>query len=525
LVILSVTAGVAGTLYQARRADRRFQQVRNLAKTFVFDVHDQIAALPGATQARKTIVSTALTYLENLSKDAGDDRDVTRELAAAYIKIGAVQGDPVSSNLGDPVGAMRSYRRAEALLIPISARGDPATAKLLTSVYTRISALQRSKADVAAAIESIRKARRYADQVLARSPGDTEALASALDLNLSLSRALRAAGDPKGARAAGESALVAAEKLSAGQPDNATLLGGLADAISNTGVLQAQSGDLDSAAAAYGRLVEIRTRMARNHPQNVVYQRQLMIAYGHVGDVLGFRAGENLGDFEGAAQVLGKAVAIAEWLVRQDPSDEKARFDLASAKLRLGTVLEEQGQTAAGLAQLEEADRLNAPLLRKNGANELYLANSVALKSTIADALVVLGRRNEAVRLARQSLTDTEAGVASKLATRSQVLHRQLELAIVLARAKHGEEAGQVAASLGGELEGNPKLLRAGWLRAYFYSGLGGVYQQIGQFPQARAWFTKSREAWSKISGGPILSARRESEIQRLDAAIAGLGQ
>jgi len=81
-----------------------------------------------------------------------------------------------------------------------------------------------------------------------------------------------------------------------------------------------------------------------------------MIAYGHVGDVLGFRAGEHLGDFAGAAEVLGKAVVIAERLVRQDPSDEKARIDLASAKLRFGTVLGEQGQAAAGLAQLEEAD-------------------------------------------------------------------------------------------------------------------------------------------------------------------------
>ena len=195
LVMVSVTAGVAGTLYQARRAERRFQQVRNLAKSFVFDVHDQIASLPGATQARKTIVSTALTYLENLSKEAGGDEDVTRELAAGYLKIGVVQGDPLSSNLGDTAGAMRSYRRAEALLTPIDSRGDPATARLLMSVYNRISVLQRSKADTPAAIESIRQSRRYADRVLARLPGDSEALATAVDLDLTLSRALRDSGD------------------------------------------------------------------------------------------------------------------------------------------------------------------------------------------------------------------------------------------------------------------------------------------------------------------------------------------
>ena len=105
--------------------------------------------------------------------------------------------------------------------------------------------------------------------------------------------------------------------------------------------------------------------MAHDQPENVVYERELMIAYGHAGDVLGFRVGEHLGDFAGAAEVLGKAVAIAEWLARQDPSDEKARLDLASAKLRFGAVLLNQGQSAAGLAQLAEAERYNASLRRR----------------------------------------------------------------------------------------------------------------------------------------------------------------
>ena len=524
LLALSITAGVAGTVYQARRAERRFQQVRNLARSFVFDVHDQIAMLPGATQARKTIVSTALTYLENLSEEAGGDTDVTREVAAAYIKIGTVQGDPVSSNLGDPAGAMRSYRRAEALLTPLNSRSDPATARLLVSVYSRISALQRSKADAPAAIESIRLARRYADQLLARLPGDPDALAAAVDLDLSLSRALRAKGDPQGARAAAQSALTAAEKLSASRPDDANLLAGLADATSNLGVLQAQSGDLDSAAATYLHLVEIRQRMVHDSPQNVVYRRQLMIAYGHVGDVLGFRAGEHLGDFAGAAEVLRKAVEIAEWLVQQDPSDEKARFDLASAKLRFGTVLWEQGQAAEGLAQLQGADRLNAPLLHKNGANGLYLANSLVLKTTIAEVLVGRGRSTDAVRLARQALADAQAGIASRLATPSQVLHSQLGLAIVLARANLADEAGEVAARLGATLEGNPKLVRTGWLRAYFYSELGGIYRRTRQPQQARVWLTKSRDAWTHVTGGPKLSSYRKAEIQRLDSELARIG-
>ena len=73
IVAISI-AGLASTLYQAHRAEVRFDQVRKLANIFVFDVHDRIKRLAGSTEARKVIVQTALTYLQALRADAkGDD--------------------------------------------------------------------------------------------------------------------------------------------------------------------------------------------------------------------------------------------------------------------------------------------------------------------------------------------------------------------------------------------------------------------------------------------------------------------
>src|SRR5262249_12779660 len=65
LVFASLVGGLGAAIFEARRADRRFQQVRALANTFVFDIHDRIEHLTGATEARKAIVQTALTYLES----------------------------------------------------------------------------------------------------------------------------------------------------------------------------------------------------------------------------------------------------------------------------------------------------------------------------------------------------------------------------------------------------------------------------------------------------------------------------
>jgi len=112
LVFLSLVGGIAGTIWQARRAERRFQEVRKLANTFLFSFHDAIRDLPGSTPARELIVKTALEYLDNLSKDARNDAALQMELAAAYEKVGDVLGNPSNPNLGRTDDAMKSYEKS-----------------------------------------------------------------------------------------------------------------------------------------------------------------------------------------------------------------------------------------------------------------------------------------------------------------------------------------------------------------------------------------------------------------------------
>ena len=55
---------------QRSRAERRLQDVRKLATSFVFDFHDAIANLAGATAARQLVVSKGLEYLDRLAADS-----------------------------------------------------------------------------------------------------------------------------------------------------------------------------------------------------------------------------------------------------------------------------------------------------------------------------------------------------------------------------------------------------------------------------------------------------------------------
>ena len=122
LVVLSLVGGVVATAWQAHvagvqrgRAERRFNDVRRLANSFLFEFHDAIEDLPGSTKARELVVRRAGEYLDSLAAESSNDPSLERELAAAYDKVGDVQGLPSFANLGDTAGAVRSHERALAL--------------------------------------------------------------------------------------------------------------------------------------------------------------------------------------------------------------------------------------------------------------------------------------------------------------------------------------------------------------------------------------------------------------------------
>jgi non-specific serine/threonine protein kinase/serine/threonine-protein kinase len=100
LIAASLATGTTVAVHQARvarveraRAERRFNDVRQLANSFMFEIHDAIVALPGSTRARALVVKKALEYLDVLAGEAETDRELQGELASAYLKVGDVQGE------------------------------------------------------------------------------------------------------------------------------------------------------------------------------------------------------------------------------------------------------------------------------------------------------------------------------------------------------------------------------------------------------------------------------------------------
>ena len=110
---------------QRSRAERRLDDVRKLATSFVFEFHDAIANLAGATAARQLVVSKGLEYLDCLAADSEKDPSLQRDLADAYERMSDIQGNPFGSNVGDVRASLESTRKATAIREALAKNLDP----------------------------------------------------------------------------------------------------------------------------------------------------------------------------------------------------------------------------------------------------------------------------------------------------------------------------------------------------------------------------------------------------------------
>jgi non-specific serine/threonine protein kinase/serine/threonine-protein kinase len=160
---LAVVALIAGTIatsveaHEARiereRAERRFNDVRRVTNSLLFDVPDAIRNLPGSEPARRLIVGKALEFLNSLAQDAETDASLARELATAWERVGDVQSDH------DTGGALASYRHALQLRERVLA-GDPLDLDLRREVLSNYGKLSDLLWSTGARAEALDYARR-----------------------------------------------------------------------------------------------------------------------------------------------------------------------------------------------------------------------------------------------------------------------------------------------------------------------------------------------------------------------------
>ena len=154
-------------------AERRFEQVRRLADSLMFEIHDSVKDLAGSTPTRRLIVSRALEYLDSLAHDAGGNVALQRELATAYEKIGDIQGNPYSANIGDTDGALTSYGKAVQIRERINRSSLTTDLQMeLGRSYRALGDIKEQKGEIEQMLHEYRRSLQIFSQLAATDPAN-----------------------------------------------------------------------------------------------------------------------------------------------------------------------------------------------------------------------------------------------------------------------------------------------------------------------------------------------------------------
>ena len=367
LVVASLVGGIVIATSQARRAERRLTQMVELANRSLFDVHSAIERLPGAMDARREIVRTTIAYLENLSKDAGQDDDLRLSMATAYWRLGDIQGYADKPNLGDLKGALASFTRSAELLQPLRAKRpkDPVVVMQVVDTYQHMGRVLEEIGDVPASERAFENGLPEAKRIAALRPGDVEsneALGIFLnDLAISIQYA-----QPQRAYEYCRQHLDLIPGLLKKFPGNDNIADEAAVAHATMSALLHRAGNREDALKEALESASIREGVSSRHPNDVFRRRLLMIAYGHVGDQLGSPPIMHPGDLEGSKVYFEKCVGIARGIVQTDPQDRTGRYDLANSLLRWGNASVPGADLVPSLAALRESVAILESLAQEN---------------------------------------------------------------------------------------------------------------------------------------------------------------
>ena len=534
LVFLTLIAGIVATAHQARRAERRFQEVRELANTFMFEFHDEIRFLPGATKARALLVETALRYLDGLTREAGNDASLLTELAVAYQRVGDVQGDPRGGSLGRTAEAMESYRKSLAIAEALNGdHDDPAVLRALTTGYFKVGDMLSEGGATQEGIVVLQKSLAHAESLVGETgdPGDVILRDNIL---ARLGDAFLLVPDVAGALSYYTRALQSNEVRAAEHPaDNVEM--GVAMSHMMVGGALARLGDLSGAFTHYSNAIEAEERLVTKQPTNAFYRRELKLAYNWMGDLLGGQEAINRGDRAGALESYRKAFVITQDLVEADPASGYALHDLAVSQLKMGeALLHVDPEQSIGLQ--EQALQAVDSLLESSPQEFRYLRLRARCLTRLAMAVAVDGDLLRASGLVRDALDMLTALQVQYPANRE--LDPDLDLALqvlgdALASLGNTDEALTAYAEAARRAEAAssavPSDLLALWRCADaferlgdFHAGLAAATDRQIHWAEAQAWYALSLERWREWNRWGASSTFNEvREARVLEARLA----
>lgn len=524
-VLVVLLSGIAITLREARiaeanrrRAEARFNDVRSLANSLIFEIHDSIQDLPGATKARNLIVQKSLTYLDDLAKESTNDPALLRELAAGYARLGDVQGTPGTSNLGDTAAAMVSVQKALELrekLAALSPRNSKDQVELAVA-YLDLSDLQRGDGgSLPLAFDYCKKGLAILDREMSASPEDLRVASQDARgyLTLGMMQVGDGASERLGTVAEGiaelRTSLERTERALKLAPGNLKLYGNQAMANMALGNAELLVADRPQALSFYKNALS--TMQAHDATgSNLIMSVNKITVTGKIGDVLLIQ-----GKIPEAVDYYGRAERGASQLLEAEPHNEMLQRTVITNSAQLGLALVHNGRPEEGLkyfhkslavAASEPAQTPITHLLQ--GIVGIWLAVGLERQNKAEEAI-------QEYKKSKRLIVGVRAAGADDPKIRVYQSFAMIGLGAALLKQGRPAEAQAeyqaILAILEPLLPTNADDSEVLYALAETYTGLGAVSARAGKasrvpeeklahWTASRDWYKKSLNTWSNVA-------------------------
>jgi serine/threonine protein kinase len=418
LVIASLSAGLYVANRERRTAERRFNQVRQIAMKFI-ELDNSVRQLSGGTEIRKQIVAESLQYLTSLGSEVHGDVNLEIEIATAYSRVAHVQGDTTSQNLGQFAEAEATLEKAEGF-VKLALAKDPRNLEALgldaAIAHDRMN-LAETQGHMEEALALARRTEELVDRFTSIGPKRNYAMAY-YDVNVAYEFADKRRF--KDAVRAGRRALEVSAPSGTGHLMDGAVYGLFA-------LSEWQLGDLNNALEHARQSVEFDERAAAGGAPTL--RANLATSLLVRGMLLGRADAEpSLGRTAEALTDLNRALSLMDEIAEKDPHDYSSRYNVGLVALEIGNILRhsDPGKALAvydhALARLRETTRSS----ESRQVEVQLLAGSSYAERRLGRDLEAQRRIDSAFRLLRDA-GEYPAGKAEPMKELDYILRAQAD--------------------------------------------------------------------------------------------------
>jgi non-specific serine/threonine protein kinase/serine/threonine-protein kinase len=368
LVLAALLSGMVVTLRAQYRAERRFNDVRQLANALLTEIAPKIERLEGSTEARQALVTQSLRYIDSLAAESADDLTLQAELATAYEKVGVLQGDSRKPSLNDYRGAIASLEKAQQIrrrLLKIDPK-DPENRRLLADNLRLLAIRRMARDDAEGGSRDGDEAVQIYTTLLTEQPGSRDLQRASLEAQLenaagymSLTRFGEAIP-----RLEQTAAKLEALRSATGEDKETERI--LAQCLASLGLSLSWNARQPEAETATARAVSLAESLVARFPHETNLKQDLWRVYDSAASIY-----EEIDDARGF-ELSGKSRRVAEEIITGDPANAQARRYLSKSFSRLGISAANLGRPDEAVGFLERALAILTELQEKDPLNREY---------------------------------------------------------------------------------------------------------------------------------------------------------